>query len=36
MAEDHVSRFAGQFDHPEGHAFDDGLLVHEGGDPAGG
>ena len=35
MAEDHVPRFARQFDHTKGHAFDDGFPVHESGDPVG-
>jgi hypothetical protein len=32
MAEDHISRLAGQFDHAKGHAFDDRFAAHEGGD----
>jgi hypothetical protein len=36
MAEDHVPRLAGQFDHAKRHVFDDGFPVHEGGDPVGG
>jgi hypothetical protein len=35
IAEDHVSRLARQLDHPKRHAVDDGLGVHEGGDPVG-
>jgi hypothetical protein len=35
MAEDHVTRLAGQLDHAKGHAFDTGFRVHESGDPVG-
>jgi len=35
MAEDHVPRLAGQFDHTEGHSFDNGFPVHESGGPVG-
>jgi hypothetical protein len=33
VAEDHVPRLARQLDHAQGHAVDDGLAIHEGGDP---
>jgi hypothetical protein len=36
MAEDHVPWLACQFDHTEGHAFDDGFPRHESGGPVGG
>jgi hypothetical protein len=35
MAEHHVPRLPGQLDHPQRHPVDDGLRVHEGGDPVG-
>jgi GNAT superfamily N-acetyltransferase len=35
MAEDHIPRLARQFDHAKRHALDDGLAVHESGDPVG-
>jgi hypothetical protein len=35
MAEDHVAWPARQLDHTDRHAVDDGLGVHEGGDPVG-
>ena len=36
MADDHVSRLACQFDHTEGHSFDNGFPFHESGGPVGG
>jgi hypothetical protein len=35
MAEDHIPRLARQFDHAKGHPIDDGLCLHENGDPVG-